>query len=124
CQVEARILALLSGDEFMCDVFGRDGDIHTECAIDVFPGFMDRSPKERKMMRTVCKTLEYATWYGANDETVWKGLLKEGYNFKLVDTSKSLDVLRKKMSGIIRWQRETILTASNPPYTLRGMVLG
>jgi DNA polymerase I-like protein with 3'-5' exonuclease and polymerase domains len=90
----------------------------------VFPGFLDRSPKERKMMRTVCKTLEYATWYGANDETVWKGLLKEGYNFKLVDVSASLAVLRKKMSGIVRWQRETITAASNPPYTLRGMVLG
>lgn len=123
-QIEARILALLSGDDFMCDVFARDGDLHTECAIDVFPGFVDRPAKERKMMRTVCKTLEYATWYGANDETVWKGLLKEGYNFKLVDVQHSLAVLRKRMSGIVRWQRETILAAARPPHTLRGMVLG
>lgn len=123
-QIEARILALLSGDEFMCRVFAENGDLHTECALEVFPGFADRPAKERKMMRTVCKTLEYATWYGANDETVWKGLLKEGYNFKLVDVQHSLGVLRKKMPGIVAWQRATILGAARPPHTLRGMVLG
>lgn len=123
-QVEARILALLSGDDFMCSVFENNGDLHIECALEVFPGFKDRPEKERKMMRTVCKTLEYATWYGADDETVWKGLLKEGYNFKLVDVMHSLAVLRKKMSGIVRWQRETIHAASSPPFTLKGMILG
>lgn len=124
-QIEARIIALISGDPFMCEVFNRvGGDLHTECAIDVFPGFKDRPAPERKMMRTVCKTLEYATWYGANDEKVWKGLLKEGYNFKLADVSKSLGILRKKMSGVIRWQRETIHRASQPPYTLRDFVSG
>ena len=123
-QLEARILALISGDEFMCDVFAKDGDLHTECAIDVFPGFKDKSPKERKMMRTVCKTLEYATWYGASDDKVWKGLLQEGYKIKFADVVGSLNVLRKKMSGIVRWQRETIHRASQPPYELRDFVLG
>jgi DNA polymerase I-like protein with 3'-5' exonuclease and polymerase domains/intein/homing endonuclease len=125
CAIEARILALISGDPFMCEVFGRaDGDLHTECAIDVFPGFKDRPAKERKMMRTVCKTLEYATWYGAADEKVWKGLLKEGYNFKLVDVVGALNILRKKMPGIIRWQRETIHRASQPPFELHDFVTG
>lgn len=124
CQVEARILALISGDPFMCDVFGRDGDLHTECAIEVFAGFMDKTPSERKMMRTVCKTLEYATWYGAADEKVWKGLLKEGHNLKLVDVVGSLNRLRKKMGGIITWQRATIHRASQPPYELRDFVSG
>lgn len=124
-QVEARVIALVSGDEFMCDVFGRDGDLHTECAIEVFPGFITKTPSERKMMRTVCKSLEYATWYGAADEKVWKGLLKEGYtNLKLTDVVGSLNRLRRKMSGVIRWQRETIHGAAQPPYQLRDLVAG
>jgi uracil-DNA glycosylase family 4 len=123
-QLEARILALISGDAFMCDVFGRNGDLHTECAIDVFPGFLQKSPKERKMARTVCKTLEYATWYGASDDKVWKGLLKEGYNFKFADVVGSLNILRRKMSGIVTWQRETIQKAMHPPFELRDFVLG
>lgn len=124
-QVEARIIALISGDPFMCDVFGRDGDLHTECAIEVFPGFKDKTASERKMMRTVCKTLEYATWYGAADEKVWKGLLKEGYvHLKLTDVVGSLNRLRRKMSGVIQWQRDTIFRASQPPFELRDFVSG
>ena len=123
-QLEARILALISGDEFMCDVFNRNGDLHTECARDVFPRFDERTPAERKQARTVCKTLEYATWYGAADEKVWKGLLKEGYSFKLADVVGSLNILRRKMSGIVTWQRETIHHASQPPFELRDFVSG
>jgi uracil-DNA glycosylase family 4 len=123
-QIEARILALISGDEFMCEVFGRDGDLHTECARVVFAGFDGKTASERKMARTVCKTLEYATWYGASDDKVWKGLLQEGYKFKFQDVVGSLNVLRKKMQGIVRWQRETIQMASQPPYELRDFVGG
>ncbi len=122
--IEARALALMSGDPFMCKVFAEGGDLHKECARVVFPGFDKLTKPEQKTARTVCKTLEYATWYGAMDETVWKGLLKEGYNFKLVDVQKSLAILRNKMSGIIRWQRETILKASQPPFELRDFVDG
>jgi DNA polymerase I-like protein with 3'-5' exonuclease and polymerase domains len=122
-QLEARIIALISGDEFMCDVFARDGDLHTECAIEVFPGFKDKTASERKMMRTVCKTLEYATWYGAADEKVWKGLLKEGYTYRLQDVVGALNRLRRKMIGVVGWQRETIGRASQPPFELRDFVL-
>lgn len=123
-QIEARILALISGDEFMCEVFGRGGDLHAECARVVFPGFDQKTASERKMARTVCKTLEYAAFYGASDDKVWKGLLQEGYTFKFQDVVGSLNVLRRKMSGIIRWQRETIQMASQPPYELRDFVGG
>ncbi len=124
-QIEARVIALISGDPFMCDVFSRNGDLHTECAIEVFTGFMEKTASERKMMRTVCKTLEYATWYGAADEKVWKGLLKEGYtHIKLADVVGSLNRLRRKMIGVIAWQRDTIAGASMPPYELREFVSG
>ena len=123
-QIEARIIALISGDPFMCDVFGRGADLHRECSIVVFPGFVDKTGSEQKQARTVCKTLEYATFYGAADEKVWKGLLKEGYNFKLVDVARSLFTLKKKMIGVVQWQRDTIHRASQPPYELRDVVSG
>jgi uracil-DNA glycosylase family 4 len=123
-QLEARVIALISGDPFMCNVFATNGDLHKECAREVFPGFDQRTGAEQKQARTVCKTLEYATWYGAADEKVWKGLIKEGYDFKLADVVASLNVLKRKMSYVVAWQRNTIHSASQPPYEIRDFVSG
>jgi DNA polymerase I-like protein with 3'-5' exonuclease and polymerase domains len=134
-QVEARCIALISGDPFLLDVFATGKDIHTECAKVIFDGqggsiswdaAGDGSPrsKAQKQMRDVTKNVEYGGFYGGSDETLWKTLLKEGFNVKLADVSLSVRKLKAKMPGVLRWQADTVRRASMPPYELRDFVDG
>jgi DNA polymerase I-like protein with 3'-5' exonuclease and polymerase domains/uracil-DNA glycosylase len=123
-QLEARNLALISGDEFLCKIFAEGRDIHTECARVIFKGFDQREEKERKQLRDLTKQIEYGTFYGGSPETCWKVLLKDGHNVKLVDVAASIGTLMRQMPGIVRWQRQTVAKASLPPFTIRDFVLG
>ncbi len=123
-QLEARNLALISGDEFLCKIFAEGRDIHTECARVIFKNFDQREEKERKQLRDLTKQIEYGTFYGGSPETCWKVLLKAGHNVKLVDVASSIATLMRQMTGIVRWQRQTVAKASLPPYTIRDFVLG
>ena len=123
-QLEARIIALISGDPFLCQVFAEGKDIHRECAKVIFTGFEQLPEKDQKKSRDETKSLEYGAFYGGSVETLWKQMLKEGRNVKLVDVAKSIQILMNKVSGVIRWQRETVARASLPPYEVRDFLLG
>jgi DNA polymerase I-like protein with 3'-5' exonuclease and polymerase domains len=123
-QLEMRIIAQLSADPFLVDVFNNGKDIHRECARVVFPKFDALDKDEAKQLREITKPLEYASVYGANPETCWKGLLKEGFNIKLVDVTAAIQKIMNRMAGVITWQRKQIARASIPPYTISSMLLG
>jgi uracil-DNA glycosylase family 4 len=160
-QLEARNLALISGDEFLMRVFAEGLDIHTECARIVFSGAGGTTPfdrldqvvgirvegvevitacdyckrtdfhhekcklaKMKKQLRDLTKQVEYGAFYGGSPETLWKVLLKEGFNIKLSDVTAAVGALMRKMSGIVRWQRETVAKAALPPHTIRDFILG
>jgi len=123
-QLEARIIALLSGDPFLCGIFASGGDIHAACAEVVFPNFKTLQKDDQKQLRDQVKPLEYASFYGANPETCWKGLLKEGYNVKLADVANSIGKIMGRMPGVTHWQRQQIARASTPPYTISSFLLG
>lgn len=161
-QLEARNLALISGDDFLMDVFARGLDIHTECARVVFSGAGGTTPfdnldpirgivsgsgievvqpceycqridfhhekcklaKLKKQLRDLTKQVEYGAFYGGSPETLWKVLLKEGFNVKLTDVTAAVGALMRKMSGIVRWQRNTVAKAALPPHTIKDFVLG
>ncbi len=161
-QLEARNLALISGDEFLMNVFASGLDIHTECARVVFSGAGGTTPfdrldmvdgkatesgivvvepcsycgktdfhhekcklaKMKKQLRDLTKQVEYGAFYGGSPETLWKVLLKEGFNVKLTDVAAAVSALMRKMSGIVRWQRNTVAKAALPPYTIKDFVLG
>ena len=123
-QLEARIIALLSADPFLCNIFATGGDIHTECARLVFPTFDKLQKDDQKQLREQTKPLEYASFYGANPETCWRGLLKEGFNVKLADTTAAIGKIMGRMSGVVRWQRQQIARASIPPYVISSFLLG
>ena len=123
-QLEARIIALISGDPFLCEVFAQGQDIHRECARVVFPQF-DTLPKDdQKQARDLVKPLEYGAFYGGSVETLWKALLKEGRNITLANVAKAVQTLMLKMSGVVRWQRDTVKAASEPPYEIREFLYG
>jgi uracil-DNA glycosylase family 4 len=123
-QLEARIIALISGDPFLCDVFARGMDIHRECARVVFPQF-DTLPKDdQKQARDLVKPLEYGAFYGGAVETLWKDLLKEGRQISLANVAKAVATLMAKMAGVVRWQQETVRKASLPPFMIKEFLYG
>ncbi|MGH7179878.1 MAG: DNA polymerase, partial [Tepidisphaeraceae bacterium] len=123
-QLEARIIALISGDPFLCEVFAAGMDIHRECARVVFPQF-DTLPKDdQKQARDLVKPLEYGAFYGGAVETLWKNLLKEGRNISLQNVAKAVATLMAKMVGVVRWQRETVARAMQPPYMVKEFLYG
>lgn len=123
-QLEARVIALISGDPFLCATFAEGKDIHTECARVVFPAFDTLSKDDRKQARDVTKNFEYGAFYGGSIDTLWKTLLKAGYMLKLVDVARAVAVLMAKMVGVVRWQRETVAQAQLPPYEVKDFLLG
>jgi len=161
-QLEARNLALISGDDFLMNIFSTGLDIHTECARVVFSGAGGTTPfdrldpvvgrrtsdgveivepcehcgridfhhekckhaKMKKQLRDLTKQVEYGAFYGGSPETLWKVLLKEGFNVKLTDVTAAVNALMRRMTGIVRWQRNTVAKAALPPYTIRDFVLG
>ncbi|NIS74607.1 MAG: DNA polymerase I, partial [Deltaproteobacteria bacterium] len=61
-QIELRILAHLSGDEVLIDVFNSGGDIHTNTACELF-GFPSREGVTPEMRR-LAKTVNFGIIYG------------------------------------------------------------
>lgn len=129
-QLEARIIAYLSKDPFLVDVFASGKDIHTECARVVFAEFdslgdgSGKLTKAQKQLRDNVKPLEYGAFYGGSPETLWKNLVKEGYKLTLEDVTAAVATLMRKMPGVVRWQRKTIETANTFPYEIREQKLG
>ncbi len=129
-QLEARIIALLSKDPFLVDVFASGKDIHTECARVVFPEFdslgdgSGKLTKMQKQLRDNTKPLEYGAFYGGSPETLWLNLVKEGYKLTLADVTKAVNILMQKMPGVVAWQRNCIQTASMPPHEIREALYG
>lgn len=123
-QIEARVIALVSGDPFLCKIFAEGRDPHIECARIVFDGFDSFDEKTQKALREQVKPIEYGAMYLAQLETLHKQLLKDGSQIKLADLGKALNRLLNAMSGLVRWQQEAIANASRPPYEVRDFVLG
>ena len=58
-QLEARLIALMSGDPFLLDIFHKQKDIHSEFARLVWPDFDSIPVDERKIRRDIIKRPEY-----------------------------------------------------------------
>jgi len=78
----------------------------------------------KKQLRDLVKQIEYGAFYGGSPETLWKVMLKEGYNVKLADVASAISTLMNKMPGIVKWQRQTVARAALPPHTISDFVLG
>ena len=123
-QIEYRIIALLSGDPHLCRTFEQGKDIHVENARVIWPEFDSFDKETQKEVRERAKPLGYGAMYLAQVETLHRQLLKDGYNVKLADVATAIGKLLQAMSGVVRWQRETVARASQPPYEVCDIVLG
>lgn len=104
-QLEARIIALLSNDAWLCNLFNTDGDIHSYFAAEIFPEFikMAKKSKEWTQLRDLTKRAEYGYFYGALVVTVWKALMKEGTNVSISTITRAFKIFEQKMPGVIRF---------------------
>lgn len=73
-QVELRILMCKAGVREMVEEINKpNSDPHTLAASVVYgEEFWKRTPAERKILRTMVKTVEYASFYGAAPKRVWR----------------------------------------------------
>jgi uracil-DNA glycosylase family 4 len=123
-QLEARVIALISGDPFLCKVFADGEDIHKSCARVVFQNFDSLPKDDQKQARDLTKSFEFGAFYGGSVETLWRNLVKGGKNIKLVDVAKAVQTLMGRMPGVVQWQRDCVSTALQPPYEIREFLYG
>jgi DNA polymerase I-like protein with 3'-5' exonuclease and polymerase domains len=124
-QIEARVIALISGDPFLCKIFADPkGDPHIECARIIWPIFDSLDSDTRKQLRENVKNIEYGAMYMAQLDTLHQTMLKAGNLIKKADLAVAIDKLLRAMAGVVRWQAETIRKASMPPYEITDFVIG
>jgi DNA polymerase I-like protein with 3'-5' exonuclease and polymerase domains len=133
CQLEARLIAVQSGDEFLCKVFAEDRDIHHEFGVMVFPemarlqradpkGFADNP--QYQFRRDLTKRFEYGGIYGGADMTVWKSVVVDEPSITLKMVSTAIATMKQAIVGVTRWQQRLLRETSLPPYTLKSYLLG
>ena len=123
-QIEARVIALISGDAFLCSIFADGRDPHIECARIIWPHFDTLDPDTRKGLRENVKNIEYGYLYMAQLDTLHKTMLKAGNLIKLEDLAVAIKGLENAMPDITGWHQSTIARASTPPYEIKDFILG
>jgi uracil-DNA glycosylase family 4 len=123
-QIEARVIALISGDPFLCTIFAEGRDPHIECSRIIWPHFDSLDPDTRKQLRENVKNIEYGAMYMAQLEKLHQTMLKAGNYIRIEDLAVALSKLLKAMAGVVRWQHETVAKASMPPFEIADFVLG
>ncbi len=103
--LEARLIAMLSGDDWLCNMFIGEGDLHSYFAELIFPDFKNLSPKDsrRKSLRDLVKRAEYGYLYGAAILTVWAALAKEGENVPISTINNMFRIFEQKMPKIAKY---------------------
>ena len=108
-QIDARVIALLTNDEWLCNAFNTGIDIHSYFAGEIFPEFLTLDGKDptqakrKKDLRDITKRAEYGYFYGAVIVTVWKSIMKEGYNVPISTINKLFKTFETKMPSVIRY---------------------
>ena len=124
-QIEARVIALLSGDPFLCAIFADPTrDVHIECARIIWQTFDSLDEDTRKQLRENVKNIEYGAMYMAQIDTLHKTMLKAGNMIKKADLEVAIRKLLGAMAGVVRWQQTTVARANTPPHEIRDFILG
>jgi DNA polymerase-1 len=123
-QLEARIIALLSGDPFLCDIFHTGKDIHSEFARIVFPDFDDQPYDRRKILRDTVKRPEYGAFYGGQVETLWNNIKKDYPDVQLADIARMVSLMTARMPGVTMWHQQLLRDVAQPPHEIRSAIYG
>lgn len=142
-QLEARILACLSRDQTLIEIFAQGRDIHAEMAYvgypEVWPA-LDKIYKEhnpdanakpckcdkcvaRKKLRDMVKRLEYGAFYGGDPRTLHAAVVKDVPALMLRDVEKFVRAINTRMPSLLRWRHQTLLDATRE-FEIRSPFLG
>lgn len=122
-QLEARLIALMSGDPFLLDIFRKDKDIHSELARSIWPEFDGLPVDERKVRRDLVKRPEYGAFYGGSTETLWKAVVRDYPSVTLPMIQRMVTLMQTKMRGVGIWHQNMLRTADRDG-EIRSMFLG
>lgn len=120
-QLEARLIALESGDDWLIWIFANDKDIHSEVARVVWADFDQQQVDVRKRLRDFVKRPEYGAFYGGQVNTLWQNILKDDPTVKRQDIEKVLTLIKQKMQGVTAWHQRLLTQVMLPPHELRSM---
>ncbi|MHC4729316.1 MAG: DNA polymerase I [Planctomycetota bacterium] len=113
-QIELRLMAHLSGDAALCDVYRRGGDVHAETAARMFLVDLQEVAREQ---RDSAKAINFGILYGMGSARLARDLkipLAEGRAF--------LDAYFREFPGVKRFQKDAVEKARREGYvtTLLG----
>lgn len=103
-QIEARLFAVVSGDEtYLADLYNHY-DIHKEKAIDLYHGMLGWSVEDAEKMRSEIKgKLVFASFYGAGAKSISYSLGIEEWQAKTI-----IDSMFDRYSKMKKWKQEII----------------
>jgi uracil-DNA glycosylase len=151
-QLEAKLIALVTGDPFLLSIFKDKKDIHLEFCKVVWPNFpwaiyseckkvakkydddIDVAAvahpelkwefyREGKVRRDMIKRPEYGAFYAGSVETLWKSVVKDYPSVKMVDIAKMVDVMKSRMPGVLAWHNDCLVRATRDR-EIRSIVFG
>lgn len=120
-QLEARLIALESGDPWLIEVFACDKDLHSEVARIVWSDFDKQQVDVRKRLRDFVKRPEYGAFYGGTVNTLWQNILKDDPTVKRQDIEKVVTLIRQKLVGVAAWHQRLLKQVMLPPHEIRSM---
>lgn len=122
-QLEARIIALLSLDPFLCKVFAEGRDLHAELARIVWPKFDQMPVDARKELRDMVKRPEYGAFYEGSLPTLYASVVRDYPSVLMQDIARILSIVKNQMAGVGRWHRELEQIAARDG-EIRSAILG
>jgi uracil-DNA glycosylase family 4 len=118
-QMHPRIIAALSGDSALLDIFKRDLDIHKIAARTVWANFDTIEADRQKELRDWVKKPEYTFFYGGSEHTAWVQAAKATPGLQLGVVEEMYRQWRKKFVGVVHWHKTLLAAAAKPPYETR-----
>jgi DNA polymerase-1 len=107
--LEARVIALISGDPFLCGVFQHPpdvygpGDIHSQFARVLWSDYDAMEKGLRKKTRDIIKRVVYGSLYGADATTLHAAVSKDYPEISLGQVRKMNEIMKSKIPLVDRY---------------------
>ena len=109
--LEARIIALISGDKILCDWFLHNVDVHIETAKILF-----KTNNPTSQQRELAKKVRYGYHYGSSTETAWRSLIVDYPTLPMSFVGRLFKELKSLHPGISSYQNQTLRDAREKGY--------
>jgi DNA polymerase I-like protein with 3'-5' exonuclease and polymerase domains len=114
-QLEARIAAGLSGDEFMLDIFRNERDLYGVLAAEAWGGPEDKTNPNRDLAKVVW----LASQYGARGDTLAQTMAEGGVRgYSGDDANRLLNEIMATVPRMFQWREEVIEQARIDGYVM------